>query len=92
LSELAHDLGLGGGFGKVFFLINVMERHFMCVGYFYSLVFALMTSASIPTIAAPVAKPDTVAAPLIVQVAPSRESSKVDLNEADATILRREFA
>ena len=34
----------------------------MRTGYFYSLVFALMTSASIAAIAAPVVKSDTVTA------------------------------
>ena len=64
----------------------------MRTGYFYSLVFALMTSASLAAIAAPVAKPDTVTAPMMVQTAPSMESVKVDLNGADATTLQRELS
>jgi competence protein ComEA len=49
----------------------------MRTGYFYSLVFALLTSASIAAIAAPTAKP---------------EAGNVDLNQADAPTLQRELS
>jgi competence protein ComEA len=64
----------------------------MRTGYFYSLVFALLTSASIAAIAAPATTPEVVTAPLALQVAPSGEAVKVDLNTADATTLQRELA
>jgi competence protein ComEA len=64
----------------------------MRTGYFYSLVFALLTSASIAAIAAPATNTEAVTAPLAVQVAPSGESAKVNLNAADATTLQRELA
>jgi competence protein ComEA len=64
----------------------------MRTGYFYSLVFALLTSASIAAIAAPATKAEAVTAPLAVQVAPSGEVAKVDLNTADATTLQRELS
>ncbi|KPG92502.1 competence protein ComEA [Pseudomonas sp. RIT-PI-q] len=64
----------------------------MRTGYFYSLVFALLTSASIGAIAAPAAKPDTGNAPLVQEVSPKTESGKVDLNQADAPTLQRELS
>ncbi|TVT82782.1 helix-hairpin-helix domain-containing protein [Pseudomonas sp. H3(2019)] len=63
----------------------------MRTGYFYSLVFALLTSASIAAVAAPAVKVEAVTAPLEVQIAPSGEVAKVDLNAADATTLQREL-
>jgi competence protein ComEA len=64
----------------------------MRTGYFYSLVFALLTSASIAAIAAPAAKPDAGNAPLVLEVAPKTQSAKVDLNGADAPTLQRELS
>ncbi|MFJ7796593.1 ComEA family DNA-binding protein [Pseudomonas sp. NPDC096950] len=64
----------------------------MRTGYFYSLVFALLTSASIAAVAAPVAKPETGNAPLALEVAPQAQPAKVDLNQADAPTLQRELA
>jgi competence protein ComEA len=64
----------------------------MRTGYFYSLVFALLTSASVATIAAPVAKPEGGNAPLVLEVSPKAQSGKIDLNEADAPTLQRELA
>ncbi|WP_347901341.1 helix-hairpin-helix domain-containing protein [Pseudomonas purpurea] len=64
----------------------------MRTGYFYSLVFALLTSASIAVVAAPGAKPVDVTAPLVVQAAPSEESAKINLNAADAPTLQRELS
>ncbi|WP_095130245.1 helix-hairpin-helix domain-containing protein [Pseudomonas sp. Irchel s3h14] len=64
----------------------------MRTGYFYSLVFALLTSASIAAIAAPTAKPEVGNAPLVLEVSPKAQSGKVDLNQADAPTLQRELA
>jgi competence protein ComEA len=64
----------------------------MRTGYFYSLVFALLTSASIAAIAAPAAKPEAGNAPLVLEVSPKAQSGKVDLNQADAPTLQRELA
>ena len=64
----------------------------MRTGYFYSLVFALLTSASVATIAAPLAKPEAGNAPLVLEVSPKAQSGKVDLNEADAPTLQRELS
>lgn len=64
----------------------------MRTGYFYSLVFALLTSASIAAIAAPAVKPETTAAPTIMEVSAKPQGAKVNLNEADASTLQRELA
>ncbi|MHC8387619.1 ComEA family DNA-binding protein [Pseudomonas sp. MDT2-39-1] len=64
----------------------------MRTGYFYSLVFALLTSASIAAIAAPTAKPEAGTAPLVLEVSPAAQSGKVDLNQADAPTLQRELS
>ncbi|WP_260955209.1 ComEA family DNA-binding protein [Pseudomonas citri] len=64
----------------------------MRTSYFYSLVFALLTSASIASIAAPVATPGTMAAPQASEELVKSHAVKVDLNEADAATLQRELA
>lgn len=64
----------------------------MRTGYFTSLVFALLTSASIAAIAAPAVKPETVNAPLVLDVAAKAQGEKIDLNGADAQTLQRELA
>ncbi|EXF95562.1 competence protein ComEA [Pseudomonas fluorescens HK44] len=64
----------------------------MRTGYFYSLVFALLTSASVAAIAAPATKIEAVTSPSTMQVAPSGEAAKVNLNTVDATTLQRELA
>jgi competence protein ComEA len=64
----------------------------MRTGYFYSLVFALLSSASIAAIAAPAAKSEAVVAPLVGDVAAKAQTAKVDLNGADAPTLQRELA
>jgi competence protein ComEA len=64
----------------------------MRTGYFYSLVFALLTSASIAAIAAPAVKPEAGNAPLVLEVSPKAQSGKVDLNQADAPTLQRELS
>lgn len=64
----------------------------MRTGYFYSLVFALLTSASIAAIAAPTAAPEAAKAPLMLDVAATAQTAKVDLNGADAPTLQRELS
>lgn len=64
----------------------------MRTGYFYSLVFALLTSASIAAIAAPTAMPEAGNAPLVLEVSPKAQSGKVDLNQADAPTRQRELS
>jgi competence protein ComEA len=63
----------------------------MRTGYFYSLVFALLTSASIAAIAAPTVVPEATKAPLMLDVAAKAQTAKVDLNGADAPTLQREL-
>ncbi|MGE8189463.1 ComEA family DNA-binding protein [Pseudomonas sp. NPDC086278] len=64
----------------------------MRTGYFYSLVFALLTSASIAAIAAPAAKPEAGSAPVVMEASPKPQAGKVDINKADAPTLQRELA
>jgi competence protein ComEA len=64
----------------------------MRTGYFYSLVFALLTSASIAVIAAPAPKPEAASVSLTQDVATKLQDGKVDLNDADVTTLQRELA
>ncbi|MGF6113673.1 ComEA family DNA-binding protein [Pseudomonas frederiksbergensis] len=64
----------------------------MRTGYFLSLVFALLTSASIAAIAAPATKPEAINAPLVLDVAAKAQGEKIDLNGADAPTLQRELA
>ena len=60
--------------------------------YFYSLVFALLSSASIAVVAAPVSVADTVQPSVNAQVITEAQDGKVDLNNADALTLQRELA
>ncbi|MCP2071237.1 UNVERIFIED_ORG: competence protein ComEA [Pseudomonas lini] len=64
----------------------------MRTGYFYSLLFALLTSASIAVIAAPTVKIETAVAPPATEVSAKPQGAKVDLNGADAATLQRELA
>ncbi|QGA49122.1 ComEA family DNA-binding protein [Pseudomonas brassicacearum] len=64
----------------------------MRTGYFYSLIFALLTSASIAAIAAPAAKHELVAAPQAVEQPAKTQGAKVDLNGVDAATLQRELS
>lgn len=64
----------------------------MRTGYFYSLIFAVLTSASIAAIAAPAEPSQTTKAPVVMDAAASSQSAKVDLNEADAATLQKELA
>ena len=64
----------------------------MRTGYFYSLVFALLTSASIAAVAAPAVKPEAGNPPQVQQMSAATPSGKVDLNKADASTLRSELS
>ncbi|MCR8935511.1 MULTISPECIES: ComEA family DNA-binding protein [unclassified Pseudomonas] len=64
----------------------------MRTGFFYSLIFAFLTSASIATIAAPVTPVESSKAPLVMDAAKPVPSAKVDLNGADAATLQKELA
>nr|WP_180206798.1 helix-hairpin-helix domain-containing protein [Pseudomonas sp. SbOxS1]NYU07081.1 helix-hairpin-helix domain-containing protein [Pseudomonas sp. SbOxS1] len=64
----------------------------MRIDYFYSLVFALLTSVSITANAAPAAKPEASKAPVAMEASASAQSGKVDLNKADAPTLQRELS
>lgn len=64
----------------------------MRTGYFYSLVFALLTSTSIAAIAAPALKSEAETLPVMQEVAPAIQSVKLDLNRADASAFQRELS
>lgn len=64
----------------------------MRTGYFYSLVFALLSSASIAAIAAPQARLEPVEASVVAETSTKAETGKVDLNGADAPTLQRELS
>ncbi|MGE1155991.1 helix-hairpin-helix domain-containing protein [Pseudomonas kitaguniensis] len=58
--------------------------------YLSSLIFAFLTSISVATIAAPAAKPE-VPAPISVQMAKVEQTITVNINAADAEVLRRDL-
>ncbi|MCM2461594.1 helix-hairpin-helix domain-containing protein [Pseudomonas sp. CG7] len=64
----------------------------MRTGYFYSLIFALLTSVSIGAIAAPAAKNESAAVPQAMEQPAKTQGAKVDLNGADAATLQRELS
>jgi competence protein ComEA len=64
----------------------------MRTGYFYSLVFALLSSASIAAIAAPQARIEPVEPTVSAETITKAEIGKVDLNGADVSTLQRELA
>jgi competence protein ComEA len=64
----------------------------MRTSFFYSLVFAFLTSASIAAIAAPETAFSAVSGPSVEEVDRKAEVRKVDLNSADAATLQRELA
>jgi len=64
----------------------------MRAGYFNSLVFALLTTASIAATAAPAAKPESNNAPMVMEVSPTAQSGRIDLNAADASTLQKELS
>ncbi|RBC03508.1 helix-hairpin-helix domain-containing protein [Pseudomonas sp. MWU12-2115] len=61
-------------------------------GFFYSLVFAFLTSASIAAIAAPVAAPQVEKATMVTEAVTVSLGEKVDLNGADATTLQKQLS
>lgn len=64
----------------------------MRTGYFYSLMFALLTSASIAVVAAPVSPPVPPELPVVIDAAASSKSAKINLNDADSATLQRELS
>lgn len=64
----------------------------MRTGFLSSLVFALLTSFSTLSIAAPAVTSENVGAPMSKEMAPNAQSGKIDLNGADASTLQRELA
>lgn len=64
----------------------------MRTGYFYSLMFALLTSASIAAIAEPVSPPVPPEAPIVIDTGVSSKSAKINLNEADSATLQKELS
>lgn len=64
----------------------------MRTGYFYSLMFALLTSASIAVVAAPVSPPVPPELPVVIDAAASSKSAKINLNEADSATLQKELS
>lgn len=64
----------------------------MRTGYFYSLLFAFLTSASIAAVAAPEVTSEKTRAPMVLEVAASSQNEKIDLNGADAATLQKELA
>lgn len=63
----------------------------MRIGYFYSLVFALLTSVSLAAFAAPAAKSEAPNAPIEVQSSTNKQFTRVNLNKADVATLHREL-
>lgn len=63
----------------------------MRTGYFYSLVFALLSSVSVGITAAPAGKTEAVTAPVATEAATKTHAGKVDLNKADALTLQQEL-
>lgn len=64
----------------------------MRTGYFYSLMFALLTGASIAVVAAPVSPPVPPEVPIVIDAAASSKSAKINLNEADSATLQKELS
>lgn len=64
----------------------------MRTGYFHSLIFALITTASFAVHAAPDTQSDSGKPPLVMEAASLASVQKVDLNQADASTLQRELS
>ncbi|WNF57352.1 helix-hairpin-helix domain-containing protein [Pseudomonas sp. SG20052] len=64
----------------------------MRTGFFYSLIFALLTSASIAVVAAPVPKTEPVNTAKEMSAEINEPVVRVDLNSADAATLQRELS
>ncbi|WP_025805523.1 ComEA family DNA-binding protein [Pseudomonas chlororaphis] len=63
----------------------------MRTNYFYSLLFTLLTSASISVIAAPASKQETASTVPAVTAVAAPQTAMVDINRADAATLQREL-
>ncbi|UQS89290.1 helix-hairpin-helix domain-containing protein [Pseudomonas chlororaphis subsp. piscium] len=63
----------------------------MRTNYFYSLLFALLTSVSISVIAAPASKQETASTVPAVTAVAAPQTAMVDINRADAATLQREL-
>jgi competence protein ComEA len=63
----------------------------MRTGFFYSLVFALLTSTSVAAVAAPAAKSETGNAPMVQDVSSKTQAGKINLNQADAPTFQRDL-
>ncbi|WP_025113106.1 helix-hairpin-helix domain-containing protein [Pseudomonas sp. H1h] len=61
-------------------------------GFFYSLVFALLTGASVAVIAAPAVTSSTEKAAMVTDAQAQSPSEKVDLNGADAATLQKQLS
>jgi competence protein ComEA len=64
----------------------------MRTNFFYSLIFALLTSTSIAVIAAPTVKTEPVNVSSVAAAEINEQETKVNLNSADAATLQRELA
>lgn len=64
----------------------------MKTGYFYSLVFALLSSASSAVVAAPAAPVQKSEVAAVIPAPAQGSVVRVDLNSADAATLQRELA
>ena len=64
----------------------------MRTGYFSSLIFALLTSASITAVAAPAVKPEASNSPAVTTLSTAAQSGKINLNAADASTLQKELS
>jgi competence protein ComEA len=64
----------------------------MRTGYFHSLFFAVLASASIAAIAAPLASSEVNKAPVVMDASATSENQKVDLNGADAVTLQKQLS
>lgn len=63
----------------------------MRTGYLSSLVFALLTSISLSTNAAPAPKAEASVTPATQEASSKPQAVRVDLNKADATTLQRDL-
>jgi competence protein ComEA len=64
----------------------------MRTGYFSSLIFAMLTSASIAAVAAPTVKPETSNPPAVATMSSTVQAGKINLNAADASTLQKELS
>lgn len=64
----------------------------MPAGYFYSLVFSLLTSLPIAAVAAPAVKSEAIGNPIVMEVSSQSKTAKINLNTVDASTLQRQLA